>query len=47
MLEFLGRGKFGEVKRCREKTSGRLLAAKFVSILKEQEKKMFSMKLKS
>lgn len=39
MLDFLGRGKFGEVKRCREKTSGRLLAAKFVSIAKEQEKK--------
>ncbi len=39
LLDFLGRGKFGEVKRCREKTSGRLLAAKFVSIAKEQEKK--------
>ena len=33
------RGKFGEVKRCREKTSGSLFAAKFVSIIKEQEKK--------
>lgn len=38
MLEFLGRGKFGEVKRCREKHSGRLLAAKFVPIAKEHEK---------
>ncbi|CAF0838875.1 unnamed protein product [Brachionus calyciflorus] len=39
MLEFLGRGKFGEVKRCKEKATGRLLAAKFVSIIKEQERK--------
>lgn len=36
---FLFSGKFGEVKRCREKSSGKLLAAKFVSIIKDQEKK--------
>lgn len=35
----LFRGKFGEVKRCREKSTGRYLAAKFVSIVKDQEKK--------
>ena len=39
LLEFLGRGKYGEVKRCREKHSGRLLAAKFVSVVKDAEKK--------
>lgn len=33
------RGKFGEVKRCREKSTGRFMAAKTVSILKEQDKK--------
>lgn len=37
MLRF--RGKFGEVKRCREKSTGRYLAAKFVSIVKKEEKK--------
>lgn len=39
ILNFLGRGKFGEVKRCREKSTGRYLAAKFVSIVKKEEKK--------
>jgi len=39
VLEFLGRGKFGEVKRCKELSTGRFLAAKFVSTPKEQEKK--------
>ena len=33
------RGKFGEVKKCKEKSTGRLLAAKLVSTLREQEKK--------
>jgi myosin-light-chain kinase len=33
------RGKFGEVKKCRDKSNGKLLAAKFVSALREQEKK--------
>lgn len=32
-------GKFGEVKRCREKSTGRFMAAKFVSVVKEQERK--------
>ncbi len=36
---FFLRGKFGEVKKCKEKSTGRFMAAKFVSILKEQEKK--------
>jgi myosin-light-chain kinase len=39
ILDFLGRGKFGEVKKCRELSTGRLLAGKFVSILRDQEKK--------
>lgn len=39
ILDFLGRGKFGEVKKCRELSTGRLLAGKFVSIVREQEKK--------
>jgi myosin-light-chain kinase len=33
------RGKFGEVKKCKEKSTGRFLAAKLVSTLREQEKK--------
>ena len=33
------RGKFGEVKKCKEKSTGRFLAAKFVSAIREQEKK--------
>jgi myosin-light-chain kinase len=33
------RGKFGEVKKCKEKSTGRFLAAKLVSSLREQEKK--------
>lgn len=39
VLEFLGRGKFGEVKRCKEKSTGRFMAAKFVSVQKDQEKR--------
>jgi myosin-light-chain kinase len=39
MHHFFQRGKFGEVKRCREKSTGRFLAAKFVSVAKDQEKK--------
>lgn len=39
ILDFLGRGKFGEVKRCKEKSTNRFLAAKFVSTIKDQEKK--------
>ncbi|CAF1656677.1 unnamed protein product, partial [Didymodactylos carnosus] len=38
LLEFLGRGKFGEVKRCREKSTERQLAAKFIQISKEQDR---------
>jgi myosin-light-chain kinase len=33
------RGKFGEVKKCREKSTGRYMAAKFISIAKDQDKK--------
>ena len=39
LMEFLGRGKFGEVKKCKERSTGRFMAAKFVSVVKEQEKK--------
>jgi len=39
VLDFLGRGKFGEVKRCRERTTGKLFAAKFIQIMKEQDRK--------
>lgn len=35
----LGRGKFGEVKQCREKRSGRQLAAKFIEFTSPQERK--------
>ncbi|XP_052065135.1 myosin light chain kinase 3-like [Mytilus californianus] len=35
----LGRGKFGEVKPCREKRSGRQLAAKFIEFSGPQERK--------
>jgi myosin-light-chain kinase len=38
-LPIRNRGKFGEVKRCKEKSTNRYFAAKFVSIIKEQEKK--------
>jgi myosin-light-chain kinase len=38
LLEFLGRGKFGEVKKCREKSTKHLLAAKFIQINKEQDR---------
>lgn len=38
----LGRGKFGEVKLCKEKRSGRQLAAKFVEISGPQERKDMS-----
>ncbi|CAF0843556.1 unnamed protein product [Didymodactylos carnosus] len=38
LLEFLGRGKFGEVKKCREKLTDRQLAAKFIQISKEQDR---------
>jgi len=38
LLEFLGRGKFGEVKKCREKSTKHLLAAKFIQIHKEQDR---------
>lgn len=30
VLDFLGRGKFGEVKRCKEKSTGKYFAAKFI-----------------
>lgn len=33
------RGKFGEVKKCKEKSTGRFFAAKFVSVIREQDKK--------
>jgi myosin-light-chain kinase len=32
------RGKFGEVKKCREKSTEHLLAAKFIQISKEQDR---------
>ncbi|CAF0972691.1 unnamed protein product [Rotaria sordida] len=38
LLEFLGRGKFGEVKKCRERNTKQLLAAKFITINKEQDR---------
>jgi len=38
LMEFLGRGKFGEVKKCREKSTEHLLAAKFIQISKEQDR---------
>ncbi|CAF3731721.1 unnamed protein product [Rotaria sp. Silwood1] len=38
LLEFLGRGKFGEVKKCRERATKHLLAAKFIQINKEQDR---------
>ncbi|TNN12301.1 Myosin light chain kinase, smooth muscle isoform 1 [Schistosoma japonicum] len=34
---YLGSGKFGEVKRCQEKKTGREFAAKFVSITSEED----------
>jgi len=39
LKETIQRGKFGEVKKCKEKSNGKLLAAKFVSVTREQEKK--------
>lgn len=36
---FIHRGKFGEVKKCREKRTGRNLAAKFIEIEGPQERK--------
>ncbi|XP_074660689.1 myosin light chain kinase, smooth muscle-like [Tubulanus polymorphus] len=38
IMDFLGSGKFGEVKRCREKATERLLAAKFISVCNKDEK---------
>ena len=35
---FSSRGKFGEVKKCREKSTKHLLAAKFIPIPKEQDR---------
>ncbi|XP_048241778.1 myosin light chain kinase, smooth muscle-like isoform X2 [Haliotis rufescens] len=35
----LGKGKFGEVKKCREKRSGRMLAAKFIDITCASDRK--------
>ena len=32
------RGKFGEVKKCREKSTEHLLAAKFIQVNKEQDR---------
>lgn len=37
-LNFIFRGKFGEVKKCREKSTKHLLAAKFIQINKEQDR---------
>jgi len=37
-LRILYRGKFGEVKKCREKSTKHLLAAKFILIHKEQDR---------
>ncbi len=34
----LFRGKFGEVKKCREKSTKHLLAAKFIRVNKEQDR---------
>ena len=33
------RGKFGEVKKCKENSSGRILAAKVITTHKDQDKK--------
>jgi myosin-light-chain kinase len=38
LMEILGRGKFGEVKKCREKSTQHYLAAKFIQINKEQDR---------
>ncbi|KAI1297283.1 Myosin light chain kinase, smooth muscle [Halotydeus destructor] len=38
LQEELGRGKFGVVHRCSEKATGRKLAAKFVSILRQEDR---------
>ncbi|CAF1030059.1 unnamed protein product [Adineta steineri] len=38
LMEFLGRGKFGEVKKCRERATKHLLAAKFIQVHKEQDR---------
>ncbi|CAF3524886.1 unnamed protein product [Rotaria socialis] len=38
LLEFLGRGKFGEVKKCRERSTKHLLAAKFLQINRETDR---------
>ncbi|XP_050411025.1 myosin light chain kinase, smooth muscle isoform X2 [Patella vulgata] len=39
MDTMLGRGKFGEVKQCKERESGRMLAAKFIDMNGPQDKK--------
>ncbi|CAM1295998.1 Uncharacterised protein g1436 [Pycnogonum litorale] len=39
LLEELGRGKFGTVYKCSEKTSGRVLAAKFITTPQPQDRK--------
>ncbi|CAF2940893.1 unnamed protein product [Rotaria sp. Silwood2] len=38
LMEILGRGKFGEVKKCREKLTQHFLAAKFIQLNKEQDR---------
>ncbi|CAF4568757.1 unnamed protein product [Rotaria sp. Silwood1] len=38
LMEILGRGKFGEVKKCREKSTQHFLAAKFIQLNKEQDR---------
>jgi len=38
MLLYIFRGKFGEVKQCKEKKSGRDLAAKFIEIHGPQDR---------
>ncbi|CAF0893466.1 unnamed protein product [Rotaria sordida] len=38
LMEILGRGKFGEVKKCRERSTQHLLAAKFIQLNKEQDR---------
>ena len=37
-LSLVCRGKFGEVKKCRERSTKHLLAAKFIQIHKEQDR---------
>ena len=38
IIIFEFRGKFGEVKKCREKSTEHVLAAKFIDINKEQDR---------